>query len=55
MVICDTLASSQCNTRSQQGVERGTGAVRNHNTNPTAHADCGDKALLCGNPGRGRL
>jgi hypothetical protein len=24
--------------------------VRNHNTNPTAHADCGDKPFLCHAP-----
>jgi site-specific recombinase XerD len=35
MVICDTLASSQCNTRSQQGAERGTGESRCAITTPT--------------------
>jgi site-specific recombinase XerD len=35
MVICGTLASSQCNTRSQQGAERGTGESRCAITTPT--------------------
>src|SRR5262245_39187094 len=35
MVICDTLASSQCDTRSQQGAERGTGESRCAITTPT--------------------
>jgi integrase/recombinase XerD len=35
MVVCDTLASSQCNTRSQQGAERGTGESRCAITTPT--------------------
>ena len=35
MVICDTHASSQYNTRSQQGAERGTGESRCAITTPT--------------------